>query len=155
MLRPLPAVLRAARSTTLTAARPFVHLVALPGACHAARATVLRVTQTGALHSALRAMALTATLALAPSAHAAGMTAPDLAKARACLGCHQVDTKRVGPAWKTVANKYAGQPDAQAWLETSIRRGSANKWGKIPMPAQTHVTATEAQQLAAWILTLK
>lgn len=103
--------------------------------------------------AALLAITLTATLA--PAAHAADMTAPDLAKARACLGCHQVDTKRVGPAWKAVASKYAGQPDAQAWLETSIRRGSANKWGKIPMPAQTHVTPAEARQLAAWILSLK
>ncbi|WP_420224011.1 c-type cytochrome [Pigmentiphaga litoralis] len=102
----------------------------------------------------LRLSLLLGALAAAPTAGAAQMTGPELAKARVCLACHQVDSKRVGPAWKSVAAKYAGQPDAQGRLETSIRRGSANKWGKVPMPAQTHVSEEEARQLAAWILTL-
>jgi cytochrome c len=104
--------------------------------------------------SVLFAFLLLGAPAAASTAGAAEMTGPELAKARVCLACHQIDSKRVGPAWKSVAAKYAGQPDAQSRLETSIRRGSANRWGKVPMPAQNHVSEDEARRLAAWILTL-
>ena len=38
----------------------------------------------------------------------------DLAKAKNCMACHAVATKLVGPAYKDVATKYAGQKDAEA-----------------------------------------
>ena len=39
-----------------------------------------------------------------------------LARKNDCLGCHAVATKLVGPAYKDVAAKYAGQADAQTLL---------------------------------------
>ena len=33
----------------------------------------------------------------------------DLAKSSGCLGCHAVDTKKVGPAYKDVAKKFKGK----------------------------------------------
>ena len=76
----------------------------------------------------------------------------DLAKAKNCLGCHAVDTKRVGPSYKDVAKKYAGQKEAIEKLATKIRQGGSGAWGVVFMPANPQVSEAEAQKLAAWIL---
>ena len=39
-----------------------------------------------------------------------------LAKKHNCLACHQLDKKSVGPAYKDVAKKYAGNAKAEAML---------------------------------------
>lgn len=77
-----------------------------------------------------------------------------LAKQNVCLGCHQVNAKRVGPGFTQVAQRYAGQPEALAYLSQMIRKGGRGKWGAIPMPAQTHVSEQQSLQLAQWILSL-
>jgi hypothetical protein len=41
------------------------------------------------------------------------MANADLAKAKNCMACHAVANKVVGPAYKDVAAKYAGQKDAE------------------------------------------
>lgn len=78
-----------------------------------------------------------------------------LARKNNCLGCHAVGTKLVGPAYKDVAAKYAGQADAQAALVQSIRNGSVGKWGELPMPAHPKLSEADAKKLAAWVLGLK
>ena len=78
-----------------------------------------------------------------------------LARKNNCLGCHAVGTKLVGPAYKDVAAKYAGQADAQASLVQSIRNGSVGKWGELPMPAHPKLSEADAKKLAAWVLGLK
>lgn len=75
-----------------------------------------------------------------------------LAQKNACMACHTVDKKLVGPAFKDIAKKYAGQADAQAQLAKSIKAGGAGKWGPIPMPAQAALSEADAGTLAAWIL---
>jgi cytochrome c len=76
----------------------------------------------------------------------------DLAKKNACMACHAVDKKVVGPAYQEVAKKYAGQKDAAANLAKSIKAGGSGKWGPIPMPAQAALSDADASTLAAWIL---
>jgi cytochrome c len=98
---------------------------------------------------ALLAVAGTA-LAAAP-AHAQA----DLAQKKNCLACHAVDKKVVGPAYKDVAAKYAGQKDAADKLAEKILKGGSGVWGPVPMPANTQVTPAEAKQLAQWVLSLK
>lgn len=78
-----------------------------------------------------------------------------LAKQNVCLGCHQVNAKRVGPGFIQVAERYAGQPGALEYLTQVIRKGGRGKWGAIPMPAQNQVTTEQADALAQWILSLK
>ncbi len=82
------------------------------------------------------------------------MADADLAKKKNCLACHAVDNKVVGPGYKDIAKKYAGQ-DATAKLSGKIRQGGSGVWGVVPMPANPQVTEAEAKQLASWILTLK
>jgi cytochrome c len=79
----------------------------------------------------------------------------DLAKSKNCLACHAVDKKVVGPAYKDVAAKYAGQKDAVDKLAAKIIKGGSGVWGPVPMPANPQVSDAEAKKLAAWVLTLK
>jgi len=79
----------------------------------------------------------------------------DLAKRSACLACHQVDVKRVGPSFKQIAARYADNSDAIDQLVDSIRNGGRGKWGAVPMPAQRQVNEENTKALAQWILSMK
>ena len=79
----------------------------------------------------------------------------DLAKAKNCMACHAVATKLVGPAYKDVAAKYAGQKDAEAKLAAKVMKGGSGTWGAIPMPANPQVSAAEAATLVKWVLAQK
>jgi cytochrome c len=97
-------------------------------------------------------------LALAAAAAAPAMPAaasPELARARLCTSCHPAQGKLVGPGFREIAARYAGQPDAAARLADKIRAGGAGAWGVVPMPANPKVTPQEARQLADWVLATK
>jgi len=76
-----------------------------------------------------------------------------LAKARACLGCHQVDNKRVGPSFRAIARRHADKEDAVPYLVQVIRKGGRGQWGAVPMPGQS-VSEQDAEKLAQWIISL-
>lgn len=78
-----------------------------------------------------------------------------LAKSKNCMACHAVDKKLVGPAYKDVAKKYAGDAKAADMLAAKIIKGGSGVWGAIPMPANTQVNEADAKKLAAWVLSLK
>jgi cytochrome c len=78
-----------------------------------------------------------------------------LATAKNCMACHALDKKLVGPAYKEVAAKYAGQKDAVDRLASKIMKGGAGVWGPVPMPANAQVNEAEAKRLAAWVMTQK
>ena len=78
-----------------------------------------------------------------------------LAQQKNCMACHAVDKKVVGPAYKEVAAKYAGQKDAVDKLSQKVIKGGVGVWGQVPMPANTQVSEAEAKQLVQWILSLK
>ena len=91
----------------------------------------------------------TTLLAVAPLAVQANNA---LAEKNGCLGCHAAAVKLVGPAYKDVAAKYAGQPDATEMLAKSIRAGGTGKWGEMAMPAQSKLSEADAKKLAVWIV---
>ena len=93
---------------------------------------------------------LTATTLAAPA-----LADQALATAKNCMACHAVDKKLVGPAYKEVAAKYAGQKDAVDKLAVKILKGGSGVWGPVPMPANTQVSEAEAKKLAAWVMTMK
>lgn len=81
---------------------------------------------------------------------------PELAQQKTCMACHAQDRKIVGPSYKEVAAKYAGQKDAAvAMIAEKIMKGGVGVWGPVPMPANPKVSPTEARQLAVWILGAK
>lgn len=77
-----------------------------------------------------------------------------LAAQRQCLGCHQVDDRRVGPPFRAIAQRFQGQPRAADYLARVMRQGSSGQWGAIPMPAQSRLSGADALRLAQWILSL-
>lgn len=76
-----------------------------------------------------------------------------LAKARACLSCHGVVGRQVGPGFAQVSERYHGEDGAAARLASHIREGSVGRWGRLVMPPQVRVSEAEALSLAKWILT--
>ena len=78
-----------------------------------------------------------------------------LATAKNCMACHAVDKKLVGPSYKDVAAKYAGQKDAADKLAGKVIKGGSGVWGPVPMPANPQVSADEAKKLVAWVLSQK
>lgn len=98
------------------------------------------------------AVSVFATLALASGG---AFASADLAKAKNCMACHALDKKLVGPAYKDVAAKYAGDKDAATKLAKKIREGGTGVWGQVPMPANPQVSEAEALTLAKWVLTVK
>lgn len=79
----------------------------------------------------------------------------DLAKAKNCTACHAVDKKMIGPSYREVAAKYAGDKDAVERLTKKVREGGAGVWGQIPMPPNPQVTDAEAETLVKWVLSTK
>jgi cytochrome c len=79
----------------------------------------------------------------------------ELAQKKNCMACHSVDKKVLGPAFKEVAAKYAGQKDAADKLAAKVVKGGVGAWGNIPMPANPQVTEAEAKQLVGWVLSLQ
>lgn len=78
-----------------------------------------------------------------------------LAQKSACLTCHKVDAKLIGPAYKDVAAKYAGDPKAKETLFNSVKNGSSGKWGQVPMPPNVNVKDEDIKKLVDWVLSLK
>ena len=79
----------------------------------------------------------------------------DLAKAKNCMACHAIGSKLVGPAYKDVAAKYAGQKDAEAKLVAKVMKGGSGTWGPVPMPANPQVSEAETHTLVKWVLSQK
>src|SRR5215468_8911371 len=71
-----------------------------------------------------------------------------------CTACHTVDKKLVGPSYKEVAAKYAGDAGAAAKLEKKVKDGGTGVWGQIPMPPN-NVPDADLKTLVEWILAQK
>ena len=79
----------------------------------------------------------------------------ELATNNACLACHAVDKKVVGPSFKEVAQKYAGDSDAEAKLMEKVKKGGGGVWGSMPMPPNAIVKDEDLKTLVQWILSFK
>ncbi|MCE3604281.1 c-type cytochrome [Massilia sp. P8910] len=95
--------------------------------------------------------------AVAPVAATAAASGQDkaalaLLQQHACMSCHAIDTKVMGPSFKAVRKKYQGDSAAAARLADKVRQGSAGTWGAIPMPAQAQVGDADLAAMLAWIL---
>ena len=65
----------------------------------------------------------------------------DLAKSSGCLGCHAVDTKKVGPAYKDVAKKFKGK--SRADVITAMKAASVH--------TSVKVTDKDLGEIVEWI----
>ena len=79
----------------------------------------------------------------------------ELAQKSACLACHAVDKKIVGPAFKEVAAKYKDDKGAEAKLVEKVMKGGSGVWGQIPMPPNVNVKEEDVKTLVKWVLSQK
>ena len=72
--------------------------------------------------------------------------------AHACAACHALDKRVVGPSFREVAAKYAGDAGAAERLAGKIRAGGLGAWGSVPMPPNAGLSEADAKTLAGWVL---
>ncbi|WP_295958602.1 c-type cytochrome [Rhodoferax sp.] len=95
----------------------------------------------------------TATSAAAtPPATGANINVQALLQSNACLSCHGLTQKIVGPGYHEIAEKYKADPQAQSNVEAGIRGGSTGKWGSAAMPPFVALKPAEVKALAKFVL---
>lgn len=95
-------------------------------------------------------------LAAGTLASGAASANADLAKQRNCMACHAMSSKIIGPSFKDIGAKYAGQKGAEDKLVQKVLKGSSGVWGGPGvMPANAQVSDAEAHTLVKWILSQK
>ncbi|WP_233799693.1 c-type cytochrome [Paraburkholderia sp. HP33-1] len=75
-----------------------------------------------------------------------------VAAANACMGCHAVDRKLVGPSFQQIAAKYKGDAQAPAKLARKVKDGGSGVWGVIPMPAHQSMSDADIRSVVDWVL---
>lgn len=92
-------------------------------------------------------------VAPAPAAAAAPAAASgELLQKNGCVACHAADRKLVGPSYKDIAAKYAGDKDALDKLAKKVKAGGAGVWGQIAMPPHGHVAEADIQAMVKYVL---
>lgn len=76
----------------------------------------------------------------------------EILQKNACLACHQVDTKVVGPAYKEVADKYKDDAANAEPLAKHIKEGSQGVWGAVPMPPNAGITDDDLSVVVDWLM---
>jgi len=104
--------------------------------------------------SVLLLLAVSAAVTAAAQAAISDADAAKLMAKYNCQACHTVAQKLVGPAFKDVAKKYAGDSSAAEKLQGKVKNGSTGTWGPIPMPPN-NVAPADLSALVGWILSLK
>ncbi|EDT01839.1 c-type cytochrome [Burkholderia ambifaria] len=99
----------------------------------------------GAAASALATSAL-------GTAHADVGDGLKVARSNACMGCHAVDRKLVGPSFKDIAARYKSDPQAVAKLSKKVKDGGSGVWGAIPMPAHPRLSDADLRSVVDWVL---
>jgi cytochrome c len=75
-----------------------------------------------------------------------------IARGNACMGCHAIDRKLVGPSFQQVAEKYKGDAQASAKLAAKVKNGGAGVWGSIPMPSHPRMSDADVKTVVTWVL---
>ena len=75
-----------------------------------------------------------------------------LLNANACSGCHALDKRVVGPSFREIATRYAGDGEAGARLAAKVRTGGQGAWGPIPMPPATGISDPDLVRVVEWVL---
>jgi cytochrome c len=91
---------------------------------------------------------LLATGGILVSEVAGAQAVADLLKAKNCMTCHDLDKKKVGPAFKDVAAKYKDNKDAEAKLIAELKDGKGH-------PVKVAATDAELKTLVGYVLSQK
>lgn len=101
----------------------------------------------------MKSVVLTAVSALILGVGGVASADQGLAQKNACMSCHGVDKKIVGPAFKEVAARYKGK-GMEATLAKHVKQGTKGNWGQVPMPPNPQVKDEDVKKIIGWIMTL-
>lgn len=87
-----------------------------------------------------------------PEAAPAQDRTQQLLTANACIACHHIEQRLVGPSFREVAGKFSGVPGAAATLARKIKEGGTGNWGNVPMPPHPQISDAELDQIVSWVL---
>ena len=118
---------------------------------------VAQISQSGVLNTAVAQVNTTqvasenvaSTTAAAPAVTLASIKS--VLDKNACLACHGMNNKLVGPSFKDIATRYKTTDGALTLLSGKIKNGGQGAWGSIPMPAQA-LSVAESAQVAKWLM---
>ena len=100
-----------------------------------------------------------ASMAVAGEAGAVDAAAAQgLARQSNCFKCHAIDKKKDAPAWKDVAAKYRGKPDAEAKLIKHVTSGPKVKFEdghEEEHPVVKSKNPDDIKNLVDWLLSLQ
>jgi len=71
-----------------------------------------------------------------------------------CFACHKVDTKLVGPSYKSIAQKYKNNEANVSMLSTKVIAGGAGNWGPVAMTPHAKLTVSDSKKIVRYILSL-
>ncbi|MDE3023481.1 MAG: cytochrome C [Pseudomonadota bacterium] len=71
----------------------------------------------------------------------------------ACMSCHAINQKTVGPAFIDISRRYKNNPQTLSRLTLHIANGSTGVWGSMNMPSNM-ATEAQAKTLSRLILNL-
>ncbi|MBS2128301.1 c-type cytochrome [Burkholderia thailandensis] len=75
-----------------------------------------------------------------------------VARGNACMGCHAVDRKLVGPSFQQIAERYKNDKQAVPKLVKKVKDGGSGVWGAIPMPAHPRMSDADVRSVVQWVL---
>ena len=93
-----------------------------------------------------RTVAVVTSVLFGFAAASAAFASEELAKKNGCTNCHAVDAKKVGPSFKSVAEKNKGKADAEKNLVAEL--GDAKKH------PPNKASAEDRAALVKWVLSL-
>lgn len=85
-----------------------------------------------------------------PTQAAAAKPVSALLQQHACMACHQIDSKVVGPSFREVVARYKDRSDAREYYAARLKSGSAGVWGAVPMPPQA-LPEADLAAIAGWL----
>ena len=85
-------------------------------------------------------------IAVAATSTAFAQDQTELAKSSGCLNCHAVDAKKMGPSFKSIAEKYKGKADAEASLVTEVSTAKGHP--------EVKAKPDDVKTLVKWILAM-
>ncbi len=71
-----------------------------------------------------------------------------------CLSCHKVAEKSIGPNYREIAERYAGDAGAREMLAGKIISGGTGNWGENVMSAHPELATADATAMVRYILGL-
>jgi cytochrome c len=99
-----------------------------------------------------KAAVVLAVAALFAAGAALAQSGDDLLKTKGCLGCHDMEKKKVGPALKDVAAKYKADKGAEGKLVAALKEGPKDGKGH---PMKSTASDADLKTMVQFVLSRK